>query len=579
MDNKTAKGSCFLNFIIFLFSLCFISSSYGEIIAKPGTFDHYQIDAPDVFIAGNEYKIFIYALDAFGNPVAMPSESHKEYKITVTGSAVIFPDHFKANEITISGLAVKFKDEKAEEVKISLYEVNSPFPVTEKRIKILPAEINKLDIKGPASARAGSDFEVSISGKDRFNNTVCKDFDPKDLNLFFKGDVSPQIKEIQYSPENCNVKVKLVSDKIGNIYIEAGLLNKNITGKSEKIEVLNGPVNSFIVNAPETAIVDEPFDITILAIDKFNNFVKDFATQKERVIIEVQGKGYIFPTELSSYAFSEGKAKISLRYDRPEDIKILVKVSSDSSIRGESGIIKVTPPKVKRFEVISPETVIAGQRFKVKIIAYNQLDKIMSNYNLYGSTVILKTSGSGSITPNKIPPSEFINGVATVEVMYDKAEKFNIFATLEEKEIPSTEIKTTEKKVEKPKVADKKKTKKSKRTEKKSVSKGQVLDLKNISLVETKNAATLTLFIPDIDKYGGYSPKTKKEGKIMSVIVEVYPVKNKLETPVKIESDFIKEVSVSEKDNKVIANIILKKPLKYHLVKKKDELVVEFRRP
>lgn len=47
----------------------------------------------------------------------------------------------------------------------------------------------------------------------------------------------------------------------------------------------------------------------------------------------------------------------------------------------------------------------------------------------------------------------------------------------------------------------------------------------------------------------------------MSVIVEVYPVKNKLETPVKIESDFIKEVSVSEKDNKVIANIILKKNL------------------
>lgn len=116
-----------------MFSLCFISSSYGEIIAKPGTFDHYQIDAPDVFIAGNEYKIFIYALDAFGNPVTMPSESLKEYKITVTGSAVIFPDHFKANEITISGLAVKFKDEKAEEVKISLYEVNSPFPVTEKK--------------------------------------------------------------------------------------------------------------------------------------------------------------------------------------------------------------------------------------------------------------------------------------------------------------------------------------------------------------------------------------------------------------------------------------------------------------
>lgn len=580
MGNKISRVSCWLNFIVFLFFYS-ISLSHAEIIAKPGTFDHFQIDAPDVFIAGNEYKIFIYALDAFGNPVTMPADSLKEYKLTVTGSAVISPSKFKSNEITQSGLAMKFKDEKAEEVVLSLYEINSPFPVIEKKIKILPAEISELNIKTPASVKAGSDFEVWISGKDRFGNVVCKDFEPKDLNLFFKGDVSPQVKEIQYLPESCNVKVKLFSEKIGTFHIEADLLNRKIAGKSEKISVLNGPVNSFIVNAPESAVVDEPFDITILAIDKFNNFVKDFATQKEKIIIEAQGKGYIFPSELSSYAFSDGKARVSLRYDRPEDIKIVVKVANDNSIRGESGVVKVMPPKLKRFEVISPETIIAGQRFKIKIVAYNHLDKIMSNYNVYGSTVILKSSGSGTITPNRVPPSEFINGVATVEVMYDKAEKFNIFATTEEREVPSREIKIAEeKKVEKPKkkVDEKKETKKAK-TKKRVVTKGQILELKNISLVETKNSSTLTLFIPNMDKYGSYYPKTKKEGKFMSVSLEVYPVKNKLEAPIKIESDFIKEVTVSEKDNKIILNITLKKSLKYRLTKKKDELLVEFRRP
>lgn len=64
----------------------------------------------------------------------------------------------------------------------------------------------------------------------------------------------------------------------------------------------------------------------------------------------------------------------------------------------------------------------------------------------------------------------------------------------------------------------------------------------------------------------------------MSVILEVYPVRNKLETPVKIDSEFIKEVSVSEDQNKILLNIALKKPLKYRLLKKKDELIVEFRR-
>ncbi|MGB9710164.1 MAG: hypothetical protein ACPLZA_01515 [Thermodesulfovibrio sp.] len=581
MGNKIVRVSCCLNFIIFLLFFYCISLTHAEIIAKPGTFDHFQFDVPDVLTAGNEYKIFIIAFDAFGNPVTMPAESLKEYKLTVTGSAMISPSQFKSSEITQSGLAIRFKDEKAEEVVISLYEINSPFPIIEKKIKILPAEISNLNIKVPASAKAGSDFEVWISGKDRFGNVVCKDFEPKDLNLFFKGDVSPQIKEIQYIPESCNVRVKLFSEKIGIFQIEADLLNKKITGKSEKIEILNGPVNSFIVNAPESAVVNEPFDITILAIDKFNNFVKDFATQKEKIIIEAQGKGYIFPSELSSYAFSDGKAKISLRYDRAEDIKIVVKVANDSSIRGESGVVKIVPPKVKRFEIISPETIIAGQKFKIKIIAYNHLDKVMSNYNLYGSTVILKSSGSGTLTPNKVPPSEFINGVATVEVMYDRAEKFNIFATTEEKEIPSREIKIAEeKKIEKPKkkIVEKREVKKAK-TKKRIVSKDQILELKNISLVETKNSSSITLFIPNVDKYGGYYPKTKKEGKIMSVSLEVYPVKNKLEAPIKIESDFIKEVSLSEKENKIILNITLKKPLKYRITKKKDELLVEFRRP
>jgi len=56
-------------------------------------------------------------------------------------------------------------------------------------------------------------------------------------------------------------------------------------------------------------VVNEPFDVTILAIDNFNNFVKDFAMQREKIIIEAQGKSSVFLSELSSYAFSDGKAK------------------------------------------------------------------------------------------------------------------------------------------------------------------------------------------------------------------------------------------------------------------------------
>jgi len=578
MANKIFKRVFLLSFIFFLF-FCHPALTYSNIVAKPGTFDHFQIDTSDHLISGNEYKIIIYAVDAFGNPVTMPQDSVKVYRVTVSGSATVNPVQFKSSEVTQAGLVVKFRDDKAEDVIFSLYEINSPFPVVEKRIKVIAGPINSLDIKTPASVRVGSKFDILISGMDRFGNIVCKDFDPSELNLFFRGDVSPQIKESRYLPDNCNVNVTLYTEKTGVFYVEASLLNRNITGKSDRIEVINADVASFVIETPAEAIAGEPFNVTISAIDKFNNFVKDFASKKEKLNIVAVGKGYIFPSEVSSYAFSDGRANISLRYDRAEDIKILVKFPKDSAIKGESNIVKILPPKVKRFEIISPETIIAGQKFKIKVTAYNQLDKIMSNYNLYGKTVILKSSGAGNITPNRVPPSEFVNGVATVEVMYDKAEKFQIFATVEDEKVPSKEIKIKEeKKIEKRKKKEVK-PKKEVKTKKAAQLKETLLELKNVSLVETKNTSTLTLFIPDIHKYGGYFPTTKKSGNIMSVVIEVYPAKNKLTKPVELESEFIKEVSISEDKNKVLANIVLKKPLKYRILKKQNELRVEFGRP
>ncbi len=586
-----------LKFFI-LFLLIFLSSqAYGEIVAKPGTFDHFQIETPDKLIAGEESIIILYAVDIFGNPLNMPADSSKNYKIIASGSAKILPEQFKSNEITQSGLKIKILAEKAEDIILHLYEEGKAFPVLEKKIKIIPNVISALDIKAPETVSVGNEIVIKIFGKDKFGNNVCKDFDANLLNLFFKGEVTPQIKEIQFIPESCGVNVKIYSEKIGKFYIEANLLNKNIYGKGNLVEIVNGEVSGFIVESPSEAVVDEPFDITITAIDKFKNIVKDLSSQKEKVIIEAKGKGYIFPSELSTHAFSDGIAKLNLRYNRPEEIKIYVKVFKEDNIKGESDTIKVVPPEIKKFQVVTPETIITGQKFKAKVIAYNHLDKVMVNYNQYGKNVLLMSTGSGTLTPNRIPPTAFVNGVAIVELIYDRAEKFDIIAIPEEEEMPSIESKVKEEKKEKPKekkVSKPAKEKKSEVSKKKTkhkaqqsshkvkkaeeLSKESILELQNISFVETKSNATLTLFIPNIGKRGGYHPVTKKDGSTMSIILEVYPAQNKLEKPIQFESDFIKDITVTEDGNKVVLSIVLKKPLKYRTFKKSDELIIEFRR-
>ncbi len=584
-----------LIFIAIFTCVFFVCSAYGEIVAKPGTFDHLQIEAPEIIIAGEETNILLFAVDVFGNPLNMPADSSKKYKLVVSGSARVFPEQFKSNEITQSGLKIKILAEKAEPIILSIYEEGKAFPVLEKKINIIPNVISALYIKAPETVSVGDELTIQIFGNDKFGNTVCKDFDYNLLNIFFKGDVTPQIREIQFIPDNCGVNVKIYSEKIGKFHIEANLLNKNIYGKSNIIEIVNGEVYGFIVEAPNEVVVDEPFDITITAIDKFKNVVKDLSLQKEKVIIEARGKGYIFPSELSTHAFSNGIARISLRYDRPEEIRINVKVFREDNIKGESDVISVIPPQIKKFHVVTPDTIITGQKFKAKIIAYNHLDKVMSNYNKYGKNVLLMSTGSGTLTPNRLHAKAFVNGVAVVELIYDKAEKFDIIAIPEE-EMPSIESKVSEENQIKPKKEkmitkpkkelksdlSQKKTKKqscvtkNKKTEK--VIHPTILELKNISLIETKNKATLTLFIPNIGKTGGYCPITKKDGGTMSVILEIYPVKNKLEKSIQFESDFIKEITVNEEKNKVVLNIILKKPFRYRTFKKSNELIIEFRR-
>ncbi|MEN2985528.1 MAG: hypothetical protein ABDH16_02550 [Thermodesulfovibrionaceae bacterium] len=567
MINKSLRNFivCFLFIITFLIG--FYSLAIGSIKAKPGTFDHLKIEIPDKVVAGSEYKIIITAVDVFGNPVTVP-DGVKDFKIVVTGSAKIKPDSFKLNEIPLSGLTVKFLDEVAEDVIFSLYEVNRVFPLFEKKIKVLPATISKLDIIMPLLASVGDIFQAKIYGKDKFGNLVCDGLNFKELNLFFYGDVSPQIREIKHLSEQCIVSVSLYSEKTGSFFAEAILLDKDIKGRSEKVKIKNADVNSFIIQAPQEAIAGEPFEISVLAVDKFGNLVEDFASKTQKVLIEAKGKGYVFPSELSSYAFTDGKVKVSIRYDKAEDIKIIVKLSHDYSKKGESEIIKVIPPKVKRFEVIAPETVIAGQKFKVKVVAYNQMNKVMSNYNLYGLPVILKTTGSGTLTPNRIPTTEFINGVAVVEVMYDKAENFEIIASVEE--IPLKEVKPEEKRKEE--TPEKKSLKKTKKEA------PAFLELQNISIIESKKKCSLSLFIPQIGTVGGYKVTTKKKGKITGVSVEIHPAKNKISSLPKFNSELIENINIKEINNKVTININLKKPVKYQTNKLRDEILIEFRK-
>jgi len=46
--------------------------------------------------------------------------------------------------------------------------------------------------------------------------------------------------------------------------------------------------------------------------------------------------------------------------------------------------IKVVSPIPERYEITTPDSAVAGQKFKIKITVYNQLGHVIRNYNIVG---------------------------------------------------------------------------------------------------------------------------------------------------------------------------------------------------
>lgn len=570
----------------------------AEIVVKPGKFDHFNVTMPEKIIAGEEVTIRLQAVDAFNNIITNFAETEREFHVTVSGVAVVKPSSFKSSSFANGSLTINLMDRTAETFGLSIRETGSPLPILSRDILIAPNKLNHFTVKGPRSALAGETFDIRIFAKDAYGNTVFEPISGKNINLIFKGDADPKI-DMQAIPDfRGGVCVAaLVSQKSGATQIDVKDLITGSIGTSDKIEIINGPVSSFKLFAPKNVVAGEPFELSIVAVDRFNNVVSNYATTGNGIAISSSGRLKPFPAALPAYEFVNGQAKIDLRYDIAEDITLIV-MESGNAQKGATEVIKVVTPIPEKYEVTTPESVVAGQKFKLKITVYNQLGNVIKNYNLVGPDVQLTTTGSGMLVPNRIPASEFVNGNAVVEVQYNKSEAFAIYASpvkpaLAPIVMPPPLAKkpalAEETPAEKP-AAPLKQAKKARKAKdavkeaaKKPDKKGKArraLEITNISIVESKKKSTLTIHIPGLDSVMKYNAFTETiDGKKWAVI-KTAPAASKVEKTLKFESSFIGKVVVEEdsKDKSaVLVKIELLKPMRFRVAKDKGSLAVTFR--
>lgn len=619
--------------VISLLTLFFLSISYaGTVMVKPGRFDHFTLQIPERAVAGESLVISARVYDSYNNLITNFSESGEEFEVTVTGSAVVQPSHLSPTSFPGGVTNITVTDKKAETVVYSIYKVGGTVPVVSKEIAISPDELNHFVVQAPTNVRAGSSFNVRIIAKDLFDNTI-DDVKIAGKNVRITSVGSPlRVVETCSNFKNSTASATLVSEKIGSAVIEVQEVSTGTKGQSGEIIVNPAELGYFRIYSPKEAIAGEPFEITVSAYDIYGNPINNYSSIGNGVRLESTGQTNLEPSFIKPLEFKNNEATIKVVYEKTEKISIIVKEHNKNQ-KGKSNLIRINLPIADHFVVTTPDVAVSGQPFKIKIEAYDRFNNLVKNYKLTGINVILKTTGTGVLSPSVISSSEFVDGVALFDVVCNKAESFSISAEMLpakaveritiEKQKPKEKAKLT-KRVEKPikqateplvdrkaeegkrpkpkkeeKETEKPVVKEAKKEEPKRELKKEVkieelrkeakieirkpFAISNVSIIEAKEKAMLVINLTSPDGHLEYKEDIESREDKEWLKIKMKPVIRKTEKSMKFKSEFIGEVFIEEdKSERDVMNVyveLIPPKVTFDIARIKNSLIITVAKP
>lgn len=428
--NKISLNIRLMLSVVFLVLLAYSTAYSGTIVIKPGQFDHFTLQAPDKITAGENFVVKVYVYDANNNLITNFSEYGKEFKVELGGSSTVHPTVLNGKSFSGGIASILINSKKSENIVFSIKESGGTVPVISKELFVTPNKLDHFVLQSQATVTAGNIFDVKITAKDMFDNTV-NDIDiGRDIKITSSGTSSMKLagsSAIDF--KNGTGTASFVSEKVGDIIIELQEASTGSRGKTQSISIQPASLSKFKMQAPQKVIAGEPFELMIAAYDIYGNMVTNYNSVGGGISLSTSGNSKLEPSSVSPADFKHGQAMLKAVYEKAEEIQVIAKENNRNQ-EGRTDEILVMNSGPDHFAVITPETAMSGQRFKIKVEAYDRFNNVVKNFNLIGSDVELATSGSGSLFPQRVSSSDFVNGVAVIEVLYDKAESFLISAKM-----------------------------------------------------------------------------------------------------------------------------------------------------
>ncbi len=294
-------------------------------------------------------------------------------------------------------------------------------------VMISPAALDYFVLEGPKEAIAGEKFTLTITAQDAFGNVIT-DYALSGKGIEITTDGVGKISPDRVLPaqfEAGRAEILLTYDKAQHILLICKENEGRASGRSERITVLPAELDHFVLTAPKEAVAGESFDLWISAQDAYRNTIPDYTTSGKGVVIATSGEGKVLPNRVAATQFINGVARVNVSYNKAQTITLSCKEEMGEA-KGESPLLTIKPASLDHFLLSTTPTATAGKKFQATITACDSFGNIITDYGQKGRGALLTVNGKGSLSPSSIPASQFQNGVAKVELAYDKAEPITI---------------------------------------------------------------------------------------------------------------------------------------------------------
>jgi hypothetical protein len=278
----------------------------------------------------------------------------------------------------------------------------------------LAAPATHFVVFAPWTASAGSSFSFTVVALDSLNNVATTyggdvHFTTTDANVSLPADstLTNGVGTFSATLRTAGSQTLTATDT----------LNSSIAGTSNSIVVSAAAATHFAVSAPSSATAGNAFDITITALDQFNNTVTSYGGNVHFTTSDGQA---VLPAD---QPLTNGAGSFSAILKTAGSQTITGTDTANSSITGTSDTVGVSAAPATHFSVSAPASATAGSAFAFTVTALDQFNNTATGAG--GHVHVTSSDGQASLPVDRT----LSNGTATFSATLRTAGSQTITAT------------------------------------------------------------------------------------------------------------------------------------------------------